>query len=133
MAEIKDNLLEEFKNNPRSFRRTLSDYGLFCRLPIEGSDDYRNEEITRIKYFWRWVIDRAILDIISTHKYTKEGVNSINWFMGTDKSQGKDFKFICHLADLEPELVYKYMLKIKQAKDELTQNGQVNIYEKKKQ
>ncbi len=128
---IDNDILGAYERNPRAFRRNIADHGLFCRLPIDGSDKVGNEAETRIRYFWRAVIDRALLDIIEVAAPTNISISAFSWVCGADRSEGKHFKLVCELADLPPDIAKTYILKIKDTKDTLTKNGTVNIYDRK--
>lgn len=136
----KTDLLVLFEENPRSFRRHLAKDGLFTLLPIDGGDDYRNDEIIFSKVLFRGVIDRALLDIIGfPPKFNKvtqlQKLNrferaAIDWV--SDLEEDSDFQYVCELADLDPDMVRKYIFKLKAAKDTMSKNGRINIYKRKK-
>lgn len=141
MAKVpKTDLLVLFETNPRSFRRHLAKDGLFTLLPIQGGDDYRNDDDIFIKILFRSVIDRAVLDIVGfppkfnkltqLQKYNKYERDAISWV--SDLEDDSDFSFVCELADLDPNMVRKYIFKLKAVKDKLSKNGKVNIYKRKK-
>lgn len=130
-----------FKEDPRSFRRHLAKDGLFVLLPLQGGDDYRNDEALFTKVLFRGVIDRALLDIISfkpkfNKKKQKQVFNkfereALEWIGDIDEDG--DFVYVCELADLDPSLVRTCILKLKKIKDDLSKGGKRNIYKRKKQ
>lgn len=141
MAKVpKTDLLILFEQNPRSFRRHLAKDGLFALLPMEGDDDYRNDEALFIKLLFRNVIDRALLDIVGFppkfNKVTEQPkLNNlekaaIEWV--SDLEDDSDFQYVCELADLDSTLVRKYIFKLKDTKDKISNNGRINIYKRKK-
>lgn len=84
----------------KSFRRKVASLGFISLLPLPQEDDFSQEDLVNNRKLWRWVLDRAILDILKggTDKQRKE---SHNWmFEGDD-----DFEIICSYADLKPEFI----------------------------
>lgn len=129
MAEL--DLEAEYSRDPRAFRRLLNEFGVFAQLPITNEDDLQYEDIIRYRKFWRWVIDQAVLDIIDEYKVTRREKQALSWVNGMDKSSGKDFNYVCRLADLPFSFVTNHINLIKRTKDKLTKNGSINIYQRK--
>lgn len=113
--------------------------GLFALLPIENDDDFRNDEELFDKILFRRVIDRALLDIIGfppqrvrktralkVNRYEQE---ALEWV--SDLEEDSDFQYVCDLAGLDSLMVRRYIFKVKECKDKLSNNGKINIYKRR--
>lgn len=87
-----------------AFRRRVASYGLFSLLPINDIEETGTEEMEKDVKLFRWVIDRALLDILGggTAKQKRE---SDAWVFSDTTG---NFEFICDMAYLQPELVKRY-------------------------
>lgn len=84
----------------KEIRRAIAGEGLFRRLPVEKPDP---DNIIRV---FRAVIDRAILDLISSDKDAK--IEAQEWL----DVDSEDFIQVCELADLDTLFVFNHAIKV---------------------
>ena len=87
-------------DNPAKVKRRITERGLFAQLPISSSEVYQLDDHTKFVIMWRWVLDRALLDLIGGGR-KKHYDEAYKWVFNNHS----DFKVVCHYAEIKPELV----------------------------
>ncbi len=80
---------------------------------IDKIINIQEQELLYEKYktLWRAVIMQAIIDLKNNGSKNEDRKNKIKAFLWINPNK-KDFKTVCERAELNPDFVYKYKLRI---------------------
>jgi hypothetical protein len=98
------------ETNPVGLRRKIATTGFFAVMPIDGEDDFRLDEQTFIRMVFRWVLDRALLDVLGGAKL-EDQKEAYFWVFKNDPS----FEDVCDYADLDPSIVRTAFYKMRKS------------------